>query len=82
MMERLLTAMIEYDRGDAPRIQHFIKVYEFARIIGKLEKLEELQKQKGKILTGMKYSGTLNGFILPELLRRFHLIQLQSVWMQ
>ncbi|MEZ3503429.1 MAG: HD domain-containing protein [Lachnospiraceae bacterium] len=41
MMERLLTAMIEYDRGDAPRIQHFIKVYEFARIIGKLEKLDE-----------------------------------------
>ena len=40
-MERLLTAMIEYDRGDAPRIQHFIKVYEFARIIGKLEKLDE-----------------------------------------
>ncbi len=41
MTERLLTAMIEYDRGDAPRIQHFIKVYEFARIIGKLEKLDE-----------------------------------------
>lgn len=41
MMERLLTAMMEYDRGDAPRIQHFIKVYEFARIIGKLEKLDE-----------------------------------------
>ena len=40
-MERLLTAMIEYDRGDAPRIQHFIKVYEFARIIGKMEKLDE-----------------------------------------
>ncbi len=40
-MERLLTAMMEYDRGDAPRIQHFIKVYEFARIIGKLEKLDE-----------------------------------------
>ncbi len=41
MTERLLTAMMEYDRGDAPRIQHFIKVYEFARIIGKLEKLDE-----------------------------------------
>jgi len=40
-MERLLTAMMEYDRGDAPRIQHFIKVHEFARIIGKLEKLDE-----------------------------------------
>ncbi len=41
MLERLLTAMMEYDRGDAPRIQHFIKVHEFARIIGKLEKLDE-----------------------------------------
>lgn len=40
-MERLLLAMTEYDRGDARRIQHFIKVYEFARTIGKLEQLDE-----------------------------------------
>lgn len=34
-------AMMEYDRGDAKRIQHFIKVYEFARMIGRLEGLDE-----------------------------------------
>lgn len=39
-MEKLLTAMMEYDRGDAMRIQHFIKVYEFARLIGQMEKLD------------------------------------------
>ncbi|MCD8241725.1 MAG: HD domain-containing protein [Lachnospiraceae bacterium] len=40
-MERLLAAMMEYDKGDPKRIQHFIKVYEFARTIGKLERLDE-----------------------------------------
>lgn len=40
-MERLLAAMMEYDKGDAKRIQHFVKVYEFARMIGKMEKLDE-----------------------------------------
>lgn len=40
-MERLLAAMMEYDRGDVKRIQHFVKVYEFARTIGRLEKLDE-----------------------------------------
>lgn len=35
----LLMKMIAFDAGDAERIQHFIKVYEFAKIIGTLEKL-------------------------------------------
>lgn len=40
----LLHKMIEYYVGDARRIQHFLKVYEFSRLIGTLEKLpEELQ---------------------------------------
>lgn len=38
---RLLTAMITYNRGDAARIQHFLKVYGFAELIGKMEGLEE-----------------------------------------
>ena len=25
-IEKLLTAMMEYDHGDVPRIQHFVKV--------------------------------------------------------
>lgn len=40
-IEKLLTAMIEYEKGDVKRIQHFIKVYEFAHIIGRTEKLDE-----------------------------------------
>ena len=30
-----------YDQGDTKRIQHFVKVYEFARMIGIMENLDE-----------------------------------------
>ena len=33
--------MIEYYRGDAKRIQHFIKVYNFASLLGRQEQLDE-----------------------------------------
>lgn len=33
----LLRAMIKYDGGDVPRIQHFVKVHDFARMIGVAE---------------------------------------------
>ena len=39
--DQLLVAMMEYDRPDAKRIQHFVKVYEFARLIGLMEGLDE-----------------------------------------
>lgn len=32
--------MIAYDKGDVPRIEHFMKVYGYAAAIGKLEKLD------------------------------------------
>lgn len=38
---RLLLAMIDFDEGDTKRIQHFIKVYQFAKLIGEEEGLEE-----------------------------------------
>lgn len=41
MHEKLLMAAIEYDKGDARRIQHFIKVHSFARLIGEEEKLSD-----------------------------------------
>lgn len=34
---KLLEAMMEYYSGDSKRIQHFLKVYEFSRIIGQTE---------------------------------------------
>lgn len=37
----LLQEMIAYYRGDAKRIQHFVKVYQFAKMIGELEQLPE-----------------------------------------
>ena len=37
---RLMAAAIEYDRGDARRIQHFVKVHDLAAAIGALEGLE------------------------------------------
>lgn len=39
--EQLILKMTEFNKGDAKRIQHFIKVYEYAHIIGKLEGLDE-----------------------------------------
>ncbi len=38
---RLLAAMVEYDKGDVPRIQHFIKVHDFAAAIAKMEDVDE-----------------------------------------
>lgn len=37
---KLLEAMIAYDRGDVRRIQHFVKVHDFAATIAKLENLD------------------------------------------
>lgn len=38
----LISQMIEYDAGSPQRIQHFLKVYEFARTIGLTEGLDQL----------------------------------------
>lgn len=32
-----MQAMISYDSGDVPRIQHFVKVHDFAAAIGRME---------------------------------------------
>lgn len=40
MLEQLILEMIQYYTGDSKRIQHFIKVHNFARTIGKLEGLD------------------------------------------
>lgn len=34
LLQRLMLKMIEFDAGDARRIQHFVKVHSFARTIG------------------------------------------------
>lgn len=36
-----MRAMINYDSGDVPRIQHFVKVHDFAATIGVSENLDE-----------------------------------------
>ena len=38
-LARLMEAMVVYDRGDARRIEHFVKVHDFAATIGTLEGL-------------------------------------------
>ena len=45
MIQNILNEMIRYDTGDVLRIQHFIKVYTFAHMIGELEGMsdEDLQ---------------------------------------
>ena len=35
-----MKAMVEYDKGDVPRIQHFVKVHDFATTIAMLENVD------------------------------------------
>ena len=39
-ISKLQSKMIDYYAGDPKRIQHFIKVHSFAKLIGTLEQLE------------------------------------------
>lgn len=41
IIERLKAEMISFDRGDAKRIQHFLKVHSLSRLIAIEEQLEE-----------------------------------------
>lgn len=41
ILARLMRAMINYDSGDVSRIQHFVKVHDFAATIGIAECLDE-----------------------------------------
>lgn len=36
----VMTGMIDYYAGDPKRIQHFIKVYHFAKMIGEMERID------------------------------------------
>lgn len=38
---KLISAMVRYDGGDVPRIQHFIKVHDFAAGIARLEGVDD-----------------------------------------
>ena len=41
MIQNIINEMIKYDSGDLLRIQHFIKVYTFAHMIGELEDMSD-----------------------------------------
>ena len=43
ILDRLLLAMADHDKGHPKLIQHFIKVHEFARLIGVCENMEASQ---------------------------------------
>lgn len=40
IIDRLTLEMMEFDQGDAKRIQHFLKVHRFAQLIGRMEQLD------------------------------------------
>lgn len=40
IIDRLTLAMVEYDKGDPMRIQHFIKVHSFARLMARSEHVD------------------------------------------
>ncbi|WP_231036045.1 HD domain-containing protein [Pectinatus sottacetonis] len=41
---KVFTSMLDYFKGDAKRIQHFTKVYTYASMIGKMEKLSNKEQ--------------------------------------
>lgn len=41
IIDRLTLAMIEYDKGDPMRIQHFLKVHRFAQLIARQEHVDD-----------------------------------------
>ena len=43
--DKVMNAMIEYNRGDARRIQHAVKVYQFASMMGRAEGISEKEQQ-------------------------------------
>lgn len=45
MINMIIQKAIEYDKGDARRINHFIKVYAYSKLIGELEGLDKNQQQ-------------------------------------
>ena len=45
-VERVLTAMAEFDVGDPRRIHHFLKVHALARLIGLAEGLDERTQRR------------------------------------
>lgn len=66
LIERLIEAAVEYDRGDPKRIQHLIKVHSFAAVIGKSEKLssdEQLVLEASAVLhdIGIKNAERIHG---------------------
>lgn len=44
ILAALLQAMIKYDQGDAKRIQHLVKVHDFARMIAIAEGMDEEER--------------------------------------
>ena len=40
-LDKLLVRMIEFDSGDPKRIQHFLKVHSYARLICGMENVDE-----------------------------------------
>lgn len=45
LADKIMSSMIEYNGGDARRIQHAVKVYEFAALMGRMEGLPEKEQQ-------------------------------------
>ena len=45
LTDKVINSMIEYNSGDARRIQHAMKVYEFAALMGRMEGISEKEQQ-------------------------------------
>ena len=41
MINKLFISMTDYFKGDQKRINHFVKVHSFAKLIGEMENIDE-----------------------------------------
>ena len=55
---KLIEKMMEYYAGDPKRVQHFLKVYEFAKLIGESEELEPEKLYIGIKISEKKYGSS------------------------
>ena len=73
-ISQITEKMIAYDRGDIRRIEHFMKVYGYAAVIGKLEGLDpdiqEYWKRPLFSMISVSRSAKKNTTAVPENIRK------------
>ena len=66
MIQRLIFSMVDYYAGDPKRIQHFLKVHSFAKLIGMQEGLD------GTVLQTLEAAAVVHDIGIKPAEKKFH----------